>query len=59
MTDDLYHCSDCGLELTAEEMEYLETRCETCEIEYHLRLRRWQAGATDYELDREYGVTIH
>jgi len=51
-------CTDCGIEMTDEESEYYETRCESCEIEHQARILLWKAGKPDSEMDRLYGVTI-
>lgn len=51
-------CRDCQCELTAEEAQYYEDRCEECEVEWHLRMEAWRAGGTDPELDQMYGAAV-
>ena len=48
-------CSDCGFELTPEEVHYYIHRCETCERIEHERLQLWKAGADDPKYDAMYG----
>ena len=45
------HCKECGHEMTADEIEYLEDRCNTCETLAHERLAAWREGAHDPALD--------
>lgn len=37
-------------ELTAEEHNYYDDRCEKCERGWHERVQRWRAGAEDETL---------
>ena len=52
-------CQDCGVDLTDDEIDYYENRCEFCEIDHQRRLLLWLAGQPDVEMDQIYGVTIH
>lgn len=54
LTADIEACTDCGVALSAEEARYYLYRCECCEGEHHERIRAWQNGAHDPQLDRLY-----
>lgn len=47
-------CRDCGEEMTQEEAEMYEYRCETCERAFFIRVEAWRHGGDDPELDRMF-----
>lgn len=46
-------CRDCGITLTADEVEYYEDRCERCEGLWCAHMTLWRLGKVDDpEMDR-------
>lgn len=55
-----WYCNTCFDELTAEEHQYYDDRCEKCERLWHERVQRWRSGGKDDVLDEIFsGVWKH
>jgi len=59
-------CDDCGAIMTDEEIHYYAVRghgrCETCEGEWHDRIKAWRLGGDDPEFDQLFAgeqPTVH
>ena len=44
-------CVDCHTELTTNEREYYEFRCEICEDQLFHRIQNWREGGEDVHLN--------
>ena len=58
----MIYCFDCRTELTAQEIEDHEIRCERCDTKLYERILSWRNGAKDAELEKilnDSGGTIH
>jgi hypothetical protein len=49
-----WFCNSCEVELTAEEHEYYDDRCEACERAWSHRIDIWRKGGHDPVLDDLY-----
>ena len=49
-------CQDCFKALTAEEIEYYESRCEQCESYFAEQLQQWKAGSENKYFDDLYSA---
>lgn len=47
-------CNQCGIDLSEIEARMYVYRCEACEREWHERVKAWQRGGKDEELDKYF-----
>lgn len=48
-------CIECGDDLTRDEKQFYEVRCEYCEGLWFERMEAWRRGGKDPELDTMFG----
>ena len=48
-------CFECGTVLTDEERHFYDGRCESCEGDWHDRVKAWRVGGADHKLDEMFG----